>query len=266
MLTAVAHIPSPALNQCELTFLSPQPIVFENARRQHNSYCDMLRRCGVDVIILAKNVSLPDSVFVEDTALVLDEMAIVTSMGVVSRQQETELINTELARFRTIEQLLPPARLEGGDVLRIGKRLYVGLSSRTNREGVQALEQLVKRYDYQVIPVNVTGCLHLKTGCTALDDQTVLINPTWVDSKPFESFKRLVVPNEEPFAANILRIGNTVCLHSGFIRTRQMIEQLRYNLELTDISEFLKAEAGLTCMSLIFKAQSTTVDSTSGAQ
>lgn len=252
MLTAITHIPSPSLNQCELTFLSPQPIDIDKAIIQHKSYCDMLRRCGLNVITLDKNSSLPDSVFVEDTALVLDELGLMMSMGIVSRQEEMRVIETELTKFRSIKNIKLPARLEGGDILRIDKSLYVGFTSRTNIKGVRALEESVKQYGYSVIGVNVPGCLHLKTGCTALDDQTILINPEWIDLKPFEDFNRIVVPNGEPFAANILRLGNTVCMHSGFVKTRQMVEQLGYDIEVIDISEFLKAEAGLTCMSLIF--------------
>ncbi len=252
MLTAITHTPSPSLSQGELTFLSRQPIDFDKAKRQHASYCDMLRRSGVTVVTFDKNSSFPDSVFVEDTALVLDEIGVIMPMGVASRQKETEFIQTELAKFRNIEHIVLPERIEGGDILCIGKRLYVGLTSRTNAGGVRALEGMVKPYGYNVIGVNVSGCLHLKTGCTALDEHNILINPRWVDSKSFETFNQIVVPDEEPFAANILRIGNIICMHSGFAKTREMVEQSGYEVAVTDISEFQKAEAGLTCMSLIF--------------
>ncbi len=252
MLTAITHTPSPALNQGELTFLPRQPIDFAQALLQHTAYCDLLRRCGVRVITYDKNHVLPDSVFVEDTAFVLDEIGVIMPMGVASRQEETRLIQTELAKFREIKQIKHPARLEGGDILRIGKHLYVGVTSRTNTSGVMALAQMVKPYGYDVMGVNVTGCLHLKTGCTALDDQTILINPAWVDPEPFARFRLMSVPEGEPFAANVLRIGNTICMHSGFAKTREMVEQHGYDVQVTNISEFQKAEAGLTCMSLIF--------------
>ena len=252
MLTALTHRPSPALNQCELTFLSSQPIDIDQANRQHAAYCDLLRQCGVEVITLDKNLALPDSVFVEDTALVLDEIAIMTSMGAASRRAETAVIETELAQFRPIARLSLPAQMEGGDILRVGQRLYVGLSTRTNTAGMNALAEIVAPYGYEVIGVSVTGCLHLKTGCTALDDRTILLNPDWIDSAPFAEFEQLPVPEAEPFAANILRIGQVICMHAGFTQTRTLIEQRGYRLEVVDISEFLKAEAGLTCMSLIF--------------
>lgn len=252
MLTAITHTPSPFLNQAELTFLSRQPVDADNAMLQHKSYCDMLHKCGVNVITLDKNSSLPDSVFVEDTALVLDEIGIMMPMGAASREEETKVVETKLADFRTIKYIKRPAKLEGGDILQIGRRLYVGLTSRTNIEGIKVLEEIVRPHGYDVRSVNVHGCLHLKTGCTALDDRTILINPDWVDPKPFENFHQVAVPSEEPFAANILRITHMICMHSGFEKTRQKIEKLGYKVEVTDISEFLKTEAGMTCISLIF--------------
>jgi dimethylargininase len=252
LLTAVTHKPSPHLEDCELTYLPSRAIDFEKAIRQHRSYGDMLRRCGVAVIVLDANPHLPDSVFVEDTALVLDQIAIMTSMGAASRRAESEAIEAVLRAYRPIARIAPPARLEGGDVLRIGRKFYVGLSTRTNRAGLSALEAHVAPFGYSVTAVRVTGCLHLKTGCTALDDHCVLINPEWVDPSPFESLDRIEVPSAEPFAANTLRIDSTLCIHSGFTATWRMLERRGYRVETTDVSEFLKAEAGLTCMSLVF--------------
>lgn len=254
MLTALTHRPSPALNRCELTFLSAHPIDIDLANHQHTAYGDLLRRCGAEVITLDKNLALPDSVFVEDTALVLDEIAIMTSMGAASRRAETAAIETELARFRPITRLRLPAQIDGGDILRIGHTLYVGQSTRTNAAGMNALAEIVAPYGYEVSGVSVTGCLHLKTGCTALDDRTLLLNPHWIDPAPFAGFELIPVPETEPFAANILRIGPIICMPTDFTQTRTRVEQRGYRLEVVDISEFLKAEAGLTCMSLIFNS------------
>ncbi|MCB0163602.1 MAG: dimethylargininase [Anaerolineae bacterium] len=254
MLTALTHRPSPALSQCELTFLAAQTIDIDQANRQHTAYCNLLRECGAEVITLDKNFDLPDSVFIEDTALVLDEIAIITSMGAASRRPETGAIETELARYRPITRLCLPAQVEGGDILRIGQTLYVGLSTRTNAAGVKALAEIVAPYGYEVIGVGVTGCLHLKTGCTALDDRTILLNPNWIDPAPFAGFEQIPVSEAEPFAANILRIDQTICIHAGFTQTQMLVEQRGFQLEVVDISEFLKAEAGLTCMSLIFNS------------
>jgi dimethylargininase len=253
VLTALTHTPSPQLNGCALTYLTPRPIDVERAIGQHREYCAMLRRCSAHVLTLAQNAGMPDSVFVEDTAVVLDAVAIITPMGVTSREKETEAVASALAPFRPVARIAPPAALEGGDVLRIGKRLYVGLSARTNRQGIAALDHIAGPHGYRVTPVAVQGCLHLKTGCTALDDETILINPDWVDPEPFTNFKTLVVPGEEPFGANILQVNGKICMHSGFAQTRRMLERLGYATEVADISEFLKAEAGMTCMSIIFK-------------
>ena len=252
MLTAITHIPSPKLNHGELTFLTRQPIDFEKTRLQHVAYCDMLRKCSVEVVTLNENISLPDSAFVEDTAFVLDEIGLMMPMGVVSRSAETSVIERELSKFRKIKQIELPAKLEGGDILRVGKNIFVGITSRTNSLGIHNLKSIVKPYGYKVIGVKVHGCLHLKTGCTVLNKNTILINPIWIDTRPFETFNLITVPEEEPFAANILQIGKIICMHSGFPKTGKLIEKLGLKTEFTDISEFQKAEAGLTCLSIIF--------------
>ena len=251
MLTAIIQRPSPRLIDCELTYLPSQAIDFDKALRQHRSYGELLGRCGAGVTVLEARPHLPDGVFVEDTAVVLDELAVMAPMGVVSRQAETEIVEVALKRHRALVRIAPPARIEGGDVLRVGRRLYVGRSTRTNTAGIEALRAIVRPHGYTITPVNVSGCLHLKTGCTALDEGTVLINPAWVDPTPFKSFEWIEVAPEEPFAANILKIGATICMHVGFERTGELIARRGYRTAVTDISEFLKAEAGLTCMSLV---------------
>lgn len=152
----------------------------------------------------------------------------------------------------TVAYIAPPAKIEGGDILRVGKRLFVGLGSRTNRQGMKALAGIVEKYGYTVDGVEVSGCLHLKTGCTALDERTVLINLDWIDGNGFQGFRKVAVPAAEPFGANVLKIGRIICLHAGFDRTWRTVNALGYETAVVDVSEFLKAEAGLTCMSLIF--------------
>ena len=213
----------------------------------------MLSECSAEVITLDENISLPDSAFVEDTAIVLDEIAIITPMGVSSRQKETAFIEKELVKFRPVAKIEPPAKIEGGDVLQIGKNLYVGISSRTNVKGIETLNEIVKPFGYKVFVVKFRGSLHLKTACTALDDETILMNPEWIDSETFKQFKVIYVPKDEPFAANVLRIGDAICIHTGFTKTIEKLEKLGLKTKQANISEFLKAEAGLTCLSLIFK-------------
>lgn len=250
-MIALVHAPSPRLNACELTFLEEQAIDLDRANAQHNAYCAMLEDCGARLIRAQGNEAFADSVFVEDTAVVLDEVVVMTPMGTASRRPETAAIEQALNAFRPVQRITGTGNLEGGDVLRVGRTLFVGQGSRTDNAGLNALEAVVTAFGYNVVPVAVTGCLHLKTGVTALDDETVLINPDWVDAAPFSAFRHVRVQAAEPFSANILRIGDTVCMHAGFTGTRERLETHGYNVVCTDISEFQKAEAGLTCMSIL---------------
>src|SRR5919107_5758471 len=182
MIVALTREPARALDACELTYREREPIDAGVAATQHRGYCDALRACGAQVVTLPAVDELPDSVFVEDTAIVLDEVAVLTRPGVESRRGEVKLMEPEVARLRPVVRVEPPATLEGGDVLRLGRTLYVGLSPRTNAEGADSLRRLVVPYGYEVLTVEPRGCLHLKTGCSALDEGAVLVNPEWVDA------------------------------------------------------------------------------------
>ncbi|MCD8545394.1 MAG: arginine deiminase family protein [Sulfurospirillum cavolei] len=252
MFYAITHLPSPKLQNCELTFLQSEPIDMLKATAQHAAYCAMLERCGATVVVLDENQDCPDSVFVEDPVIVFDEIAVLTSMGVASRRKESEAMARVFAKYRTVKRIELPAKIEGGDVLKVGKKIFVGLSPRTNKEGIQALEAIIKPYGYSVIPVNVTGCLHLKTGCTALDEKTVLINAAWVDANAFEGFTQITVPKDEPFGANVLKMGDVLCMNEAFPKSIALVKSLDYNVDSCNITEFVKAEAGLTCMSVPF--------------
>jgi len=252
MLSVITHLPSPSLQQCELTFLNSEPIDIKKAQKEHKAYEDMIRSCGATIITIDENIDLPDSVFVEDPIIVFDEVAVLTSMGVASRRKESATMEKTFKKYREIKHIELPAKIEGGDVLKIGKRIFVGKSARTNGKGIRALRDIITPYGYEVISARVGGCLHLKTGCTALDEKTLLINPRWVDSKSFTGFRQIVVPKEEPFGANILKINETICMNEAFPKTIELVKSLGYNVKSTDITEFVKAEAGLTCMSVPF--------------
>jgi dimethylargininase len=252
-LCALINKPSPLLANCELVFLEHQEINFDLALKQHEGYCKAFQKCGVEVEVLNANPNSPDSVFVEDCAVVLDEIAVIASMGTSSRSLETSSIEYVLSRHRKIAKIMTPAKLEGGDVLRIDRKLFAGLSSRTNLAGIQALSQIVTPVEYEVIPVQVNGCLHLKTGVTALDNDTVLINRGWIAITPFENFHVIDVSEREPFAANALPIEDNILMNAASLRTIDKVQSLGYDVTPVAISEFAKAEAGLTCMSLIFK-------------
>lgn len=258
MLSAVTHLPSPALQDCELTFLESERIDLAKAALQHRHYCEMLEQAGVRVIVLEENRDLPDSVFVEDPIIVFKEVAVLTSMGVESRRKERATLAEYFKSYRPVEEICLPAQIEGGDVLTIGKRVFVGDSPRTNSAGIKALEAIISPYGYSVTPVKVTGCLHLKTGCTALDESTIILNPDWVDGTAFARFKCIPTLAEEPFGANVLRLagsgGSRLCMNAAFPKTIDLVRSLGYEVMTTDISEFVKAEAGLTCMSVPFLA------------
>ncbi len=254
---AIVRSPAPALAEhCELTFLERSAMSFERLQRQHEDYRAALAAAGAEVHRLDALDGLADSVFVEDAAVVLDGIAILTRPGAASRQAEPDAIAATLSAHRRIERIVAPGTLEGGDVLRIGRTLYVGLTSRTNRAGLEQLDARARPHGYRVVPVTVHGSLHLKTACTALADDTLLIHPDWIDPSPFADLARIAVDDDEPFAANVLPIGDARIVNAAYPRTRERVEAFcaRNGLRAiaVDISEFGKAEAGLTCMSLIF--------------
>lgn len=255
MLVAITHHVSDKINECELSYLDKSPIDISLAREQHAQYCRMLRDWGIQVFTLNVNRDHPDSVFVEDTALVLDQIAVLCRMGARSRRQEVEGIRPFIESQRKTVAIEPPATLEGGDVLIVGKKVFAGLSQRTNPEGVEALRGILQPYGWEVIPVKVKACLHLKSACTALDENTLLLNRAWCDPKDFPGFEIIPAPQEEPHAANALRAGSRIALYSGHPRTIDLVRSHGYDVTEINISELIKAESGLTCSSIIFKKE-----------
>jgi dimethylargininase len=253
MITAITREPAARIEEGIVTFIKRSPISYKAAVWQHAVYCEALRSIGVEVITLPSIDHLPDSVFVEDVAVVLDEVAVLTSPSAESRREEVPHIKEAIAKYREIVPISEGALLEGGDVLRMGRTLYVGLSQRTNAKGAGELAAIVGRYGYGVIPVAVHGCLHLKTGCTGLDDSTVLVNNDWIDTTAFSECRILSVDQSEPWAANVLRVGNWIVTQTGFPQTAQMIANRGYAVQMVDASEFGKVEGSLTCLSLIFQ-------------
>ena len=259
MLTAITRAVSPAIVNCELTFLDRRPIDLEKAREQHRAYEQLLASLGVEVISLPEEPALPDSMFVEDPAIVLDELAVILPLGTASRRPEAASLAKALEKFRKIAQITPPGSLEGGDVLRIDRTLYVGISTRTNAEGIRQLTELLAPHNYQVIAVPVTGCLHLKSAVTYLGRNTLLANRAWFDPAPLTGYTWIDVAPEEPHAANALALNNTVIFPASFLRTRTRIEAAGFHVTSLDISELQKAESGLTCSSLLFNSDPTPV-------
>ena len=190
MKIAITRQVSPAINQCELTHITREPINYERACNQHKQYEDALRSLGIDVISLNAEADLPDSVFVEDVALVLDDCAIMLNPGATSRRPEVATVEKALAPYREIFRIQPPATVDGGDILRVGKSIYVGLSSRSTEEAIEQMKVILEPRDYQVRGVRVTGCLHLKSAVTQVSTDTLLINPEWISKDDFPALRQ----------------------------------------------------------------------------
>ena len=238
---------------CELTHIPRLGIDQQLATAQLERYCELLREWGVDLEAMPANDSYPDCCFVQDTAVVLDEICVVASMGAATRRDEVSDVERYVSQFRKIRRIFLPATLDGGDVVQICRRLFVGLSTRTNARGIEAFRRLVEPYGYVVTPVVVKGGLHLTTGCGIVNDETVLLNPRWLDASAFKNLRQLHVSEEEPWAANTIRVDDAVCLEASAPRTVELVEPYAGRISTLDISEFRKAEGSLSCLSLIFR-------------
>jgi dimethylargininase len=252
MLTAITRAVSPAIVNCELSFIDRKPIDLAIAQEQHHSYEKLLGKLGARVISLPAEPGLPDSMFVEDPAIVLDELAVILPLGTETRRREAPSLAQALAKFRKLEYVSLPGTLEGGDVLRIGRKLFVGLTRRSNAEGIRQLATILAPHNYEVITVPVTGCLHLKSAVTHLGRNTLLANRAWFDTTPLAGQEWIDVDPAEPHAANALALADTIIFPASFPRTRARIEARGFHVTSIDISELQKAESGLTCSSLLF--------------
>jgi len=254
MLTAITREPSPSLARCELSFLAREPIDLGKAVAQHQAYEKLLADLGARLIRLPAEPDLPDSMFVEDPALVLDELAVIFPLGASSRRPEAPSLAAALRPFRELQYVTLPGTVEGGDVLRVGRRLFVGLTARSNAEGIAQLARITAPYGYSVLGVPVTGCLHLKSAVTALDAGTLVAHRAWFDTSAFADYEWVDVDPGEPHAGNALPVAGAVLFPAAFPRTRERIEARGFRVRALDISELQKAEAALTCSSLIFDA------------
>jgi dimethylargininase len=254
MLVAITREVSPQLGNCELTHLSREAIDLNLARWQHQQYEECLQAAGCEVHTLPAEVELPDSVFVEDTAIVLDELAIITRPGADSRKPETTSIARALEPYRKLYFITPPGNLDGGDVLQVGKSIYVGLSGRSNQAAIQQTRNILEPFGYSVTGVNVRGCLHLKSAVTRVAKETLLINRKLVDANLFGEAKFIDVDDAEALAANALLINQEVIYPACFPRTQRRLADAGISTRVVEVSELIKAEGAVTCCSLIFKA------------
>lgn len=263
MFVALTREISPAITRCELTHLTRVPIDLAVARAQHAEYERCLAAVGCRVSRLPAAPDLPDCVFIEDAAVVLPEIAIIMRPGAVSRRGETTAVTDALRPHRTLAQIEPPATIDGGDVLVAGRRVFVGVSNRTNLDAVRQLRAILAPHGYSVEEIEVRGCLHLKSAATLIGENLLLVNPDCLPPEPFSSFDRIEIDPREPMAANALLVGSHVIVAAAYPRTRERIERHGLPAELAggrtgsqirtvDASELAKAEGALTCCSLIF--------------
>lgn len=251
-LIALTRPISPAINECQLTHIDRIPIDAARAEEQHAMYQQALTQLGCQVERIEATPYLPDGVFVEDTVVVVDELAVITRPGVESRLAETFTVAQAMERHRTLAWIEAPGTLDGGDVLRIDRTLFVGAGQRSNPEGIHQLQRLLEPHQYEVQPVAIRDCLHLKTAVTQVAGGTLLINPAWVDPASFAGFRLIECDPGEPFGANALRVGDAVLYAAAWRRTRERLERHGIRVVSVDASELAKAEAGVTCCSVVF--------------
>ena len=249
MNIAITRRVSPAINQCELTHIAREPIDYERACAQHEQYEAALRTLGLDVISLEAEPDLPDSVFVEDVALVLDECAIMLNPGAASRRPEVATVEKALAPYREIFRIQPPGTVDGGDILTVGRTVYIGISSRSTENAVEQMKAILEPRDYHVHALNVTGCLHLKSAVTQVSKDTLLINPEWVSKDDFPGMQFIEVDPSEPYAANAVLVGDTIIYPSSFPKTQTKLQAAGIRMVIVDANELAKAEGAVTCCS-----------------
>jgi dimethylargininase len=239
---------SPSLANAEVTHVERTPIDYERAVAQHEEYRRLLASLGCEVIDLPADPAHPDCVFIEDTAIVLDDLAVITRPGAESRRGETEAVARALAPYRRLVHIAAPATIDGGDVLVLGERIYVGLSSRTNEA---ALEQLSRLTGRETVGVRVDGALHLKTAITRVSDDTLLVNRAWLDVAPFKGWDVIDADPSEPFGANAVLLRDALIYPAAFPKTRARLEARGLNVRTVDADELAKVEGGVTCCSLL---------------
>lgn len=250
---ALVRDPGPELDHCALTFVARAPIDVRRARAQHAAYKAALEELGSEVVRLPRLPDCADATFVEDAAVVLDDVAVLPRMGDDRRRAESASLRAALAPHRELIELAAPTTLDGGDVLAIDDVLYIGQSKRTNHAALKAMAHALLAHGYMVKAVEVLGCLHLKTACTSLEDGRVLANPQWINMGRMRGLDVVEVHPDEPFGANVLRLGDVLLASASHPRTNEALERLGYTLRVLEIDELEKAEAGLTCLSVLFE-------------
>ncbi len=256
-LIALTRDVSPALARAELTHLPRTAIDVATARAQHAAYESAIAGLGCSVQRLSAGPEMADSLFVEDTAVIFDEIGIITRPGAESRRAEIIGVEEVLKRHRLLGHITAPGTLDGGDVLVAGRSVFVGSSTRTNPDGIEQLRRLVEYFAYSLQTVEVRRCLHLKSAVTVLGEGAVLMNREWVQPDAFAGLDIVDVHPDEPRGANIARVNGRLLYAAAFPRTRELLECRGFGVTTVDVSEIAKAEGAVTCCSLIFESQKT---------
>jgi dimethylargininase len=247
-MIAITRDVSSNVSQGEVTHLERTPVDFRRAAEQHERYRALLATLGCDVVSIEGDAAYPDCVFIEDTAVVLDDLAVITRPGAESRRGEVDAVADVLAKYRPLARIEAPGKLDGGDVLVLDDRIYVGRSHRSNDEGIAQLRTLTGR---EVVAVETQGALHLKTAITRVAHDTLLVNREWVDVAPFAGWSFIDVDPSEPFGANAVLVNETVIYPAAFVKTRAKLAHL--DVRTVDADELAKVEGGVTCCSLLLR-------------
>ena len=244
---------SDSYHQATVETPSPEPIDVENARSQHLEYVRALKSLGLEVIEVPPDSRFPDCCFIEDCALFYDGVALITNPGASSRRGETAAVRTALERFAVrIELTSLPATLDGGDCLRVGSRIYVGISARTNAEGAACVKDTFGPAGPEVVSVPVIGALHLKSVCSYLGDGVMVLAEGTIPHGSFREVDILDVPRSEAYAANCLAVNGSVICSKGYPHTEAKIKASGFEVISLDMSEIKKGDGSLTCLSILF--------------
>jgi dimethylargininase len=226
---------------------------YELALKQHLQYQKALMTCGLKMHILEADNNYPDSTFVEDTALVTPKFASITNPGAPSRRGETKEIATLLGRFfKEIESIAPPGTVDGGDILMVGTHYYIGLSDRTNEEGAKQMIGILEKYELSGSLMTLENVLHLKTGVSYLENNTLLAAGEFIEKSEFKKLNMIPVDEDESYAANSIWVNDCVVMPSGYPKTQHLIEKAGYKILTVNTSEFRKVDGGVSCLSLRF--------------
>jgi dimethylargininase len=252
-MIALTRQVSSSIGQCELTHLARRSIDLAQARAEHALYEAALGAAGVEVRRLAPCDVLPDAVFVEDTAVVLDEIAVITRPGAASRRPEVESVRQALAPHRPLATITAPGTVDGGDVLVLDRDVLVGRTARTNEQGIEQLRQFLSPHGYRVRGVPVTGCLHLKSAATRAGARSVVVNPVWLDLGEFDGWDLVTPDRHEPFGANVLWLGAVTIVAQAHPRTADRLASAGIAVHTVPADELALAEGGVTCCSLLVR-------------